>query len=166
MNIPNVEADLACIARQEQQLQFAHFDRQVAWELGCRLKQAAERAGGALAIEIRVARHTLFHYEMAGTTPVNSDWARRKRNLVELQHRSSYAIGLQLARDGQTLEGKLGLPTRDYASHGGSFPLYVRDTGCIGTITVSGLPQRRDHQLIVDVLADYLGAAEAGLALD
>jgi uncharacterized protein (UPF0303 family) len=46
---------------------------------------------------------------------------------------------------------------RDYASHGGCFPLLLESTGCVGTITVSGLPQRDDHYLIVEVLAAQLG---------
>lgn len=152
----DINADLACIAEQEQRLQFERFDLGCAWELGARLKAAAEARGAGVAIEIRLAGETVFGYRMPGTTPLNADWARRKRNLVELMHKSSYAVGLQLQRDGQTLEGKLGLATRDYASHGGSFPLWVAGS-CVGAITVSGLPQRDDHALIVTLLADYLG---------
>ncbi|SMF25455.1 heme-degrading domain-containing protein [Pseudogulbenkiania subflava] len=162
----DVEADLARIARQEERLQFDHFDGATAWELGCRLKAAAEARGAALAIEIRLAGETVFFLAMEGTTPLNADWARRKRNLVELMHKSSYAVGLALQRDGQTLESKLGLATRDYAAHGGSFPLRLAGSGCIGAVTVSGLPQREDHALIVAVLADYLELPLAELALD
>ncbi|WP_024301891.1 heme-degrading domain-containing protein [Pseudogulbenkiania sp. MAI-1] len=162
----DIEADLARITLQEARLQFSHFDGATAWELGCRLKTAAEARSAALALEIRLAGQTVFFHAMAGTTPLNADWARRKRNLVELQHKSSYAIGLALQRDGQTLETKLGLATRDYAAHGGSFPLRLAGCGCIGTITVSGLPQREDHALIISVLADCLGLPLAELALD
>ena len=45
----------------------------------------------------------------------------------------------------------------DYAAHGGSFPITLRNMGCIGAITVSGLPQRQDHALVVAVLAEHLG---------
>jgi uncharacterized protein (UPF0303 family) len=41
----------------------------------------------------------------------------------------------------------------DFAAHGGSFPIIVRGTGCIGAVTVSGLPQRDDHNLVVEALA-------------
>jgi len=42
----------------------------------------------------------------------------------------------------------------------------VRGVGLVGAITVSGLPQRDDHALIVAVLAERLGLPLAELALD
>jgi uncharacterized protein (UPF0303 family) len=36
----------------------------------------------------------------------------------------------------------------------------------VGTITVSGLPQRDDHALVVAVLQDYLQLTDEDLALD
>ena len=33
---------------------------------------------------------------MPGATEVNADWARRKRNLVNLVHTSSYLVGLEV----------------------------------------------------------------------
>jgi uncharacterized protein (UPF0303 family) len=81
-------------------------------------------------------------------------------------HRSSYAIGLQLGQQRTTLTEQLGLDLRDYAPHGGCFPLLLRGTGCIGTITVSGLPQREDHELIIEALAELLGLSYESLALD
>jgi len=51
-----------------------------------------------VTIEIRLARETVFFHAMRGTTPANADWARRKRNTVELLQRSSYAIGRSLEK--------------------------------------------------------------------
>jgi uncharacterized protein (UPF0303 family) len=61
---------------------------------------------------------------------------------------------------------KYGLPTADYASHGGSFPLTVAGAGIIGTVTVSGLPQRADHELVVEALCAQIGKNYANLALE
>jgi uncharacterized protein (UPF0303 family) len=160
------ERDLARIAAQEQALQFDSFDAAAAWELGGALKAAAEARGVAVTIEIRLAGHTIFLYAMPGTAPVNADWARRKRNVVELLGRSSYAVGLDQAQKQVSLEENTGLPLRDYATHGGSFPLRVRGVGLVGAITVSGLPQRDDHALIVAVLAERFGRPLAELTLD
>ena len=157
--------DLERIALQEQRLQFERFDATTAWALGLRLKEAAEAHGVAVAIDIQLHRQPLFFYAMPGTTPDNVDWIRRKRNVVIRLQRSSYAVGLQLQQQQTTIEKQLGVDTRDYAPHGGCFPLNLIGTGCIGTITVSGLPQRQDHELVVEVLAALLGQSHAELAL-
>jgi uncharacterized protein (UPF0303 family) len=156
--------DLATIARQEDLLQFHTFDNSTAWAVGSALKAHCEVHGLAVTIEVRLARDTVFFYSMPGTSPNNSDWARRKRNTTELQQRSSYAVGLALA-PGETLETQSGLPLRDYAHHGGSFPVRVRGVGYLGTVTISGLPQRDDHRVVVQVLADMLGVSLEGLVL-
>ena len=80
-------------------------------------------------------------------------------------HRSSYAIGLELKRTNSTLAEKFELPSADYASHGGSFPLKVAGGGVIGSVTVSGLPQRADHELVVEALCGLLGRDGLDFAL-
>ena len=83
------------------------------------------------------------------TTPAGS---QRKSNVVARFHRSSYAIGLTLEHTNRTFADRYNLPDADYAAHGGSFPIHVAGTGIIGAVTVSGLPQRDDHNLVVEAL--------------
>jgi len=59
----------------------------------------------------------------------------------------------------------MGLPLRDYTAHGGSFPIRVVGVGTIGTVTVSGLPQRDDHAMLVEELAGMLGVPLSEVAL-
>ncbi len=160
-----IESDIERIAEQERVLVLPRFDAADAWRLGESLKRRAESKGQAVLIEIRIARHTVFRYQMPGAGPSNADWARRKRNTVELLQRSSYGVGLGLQREGSSLEAKMGLPTRDYASHGGGFPIVVKGVGCIGVVTVSGLPQREDHEMVVAALAELAGVGVTSLAL-
>ena len=101
----DIEQDLERIALQGW-LRFEHFDAQLAWTLGTRLKAAAEERCVAVAIDIQLHGQPLFFYAMPGTTPNNVDWIRRKRNVVMRFHRSSYAIGLSLQREQTTLGGK------------------------------------------------------------
>jgi len=108
----------------------------------------------------------VFFAAVEGATPDNPNWVRRKRNCVFRFFRSSYATGLSLARQNSDLQTKFGLPDTDYASHGGSFPITVRGTGCIGAVTVSGLPQREDHNMVVEALASLLGKDLDTLKLD
>jgi len=159
------QEDLQRIAYQEQVLRFRAFDKSAAWDLGQRLKIACEKAGVFTTIEIRLGRETVFFYAMPGTAAENTDWARRKRNVVEMMSRSSYGVGLAAEEEGVALEVSMGLPPRDYASHGGSFPLKLTGGDCIGVVTVSGLPQREDHILVVQVLAAMCGVDLADVAL-
>ncbi len=125
-----------------------------AWAANCARRPA--RGGAAVTIDIWLGAQQLFLNAMPGTSPDNADWARRKRNVVLRFQRSSYAVGLDLARRQTSLRERYGLPEHDYAAHGGCFPLLLRGTGCVGSIAVSGLPQREDHELIVAVVAREL----------
>lgn len=160
-----LDADLRRLAEQEQRLVLPHFDADTAWQVGERLRALARERGVAVAIEIRLVRETVFFHAMPGTAPTNADWARRKRNSVELLQQSSYRIGRMLEKEGSTLEAKMGLALRDHASHGGAVPVRVRGVGCVGVVTVSGLPQREDHNLVIEVLAPLAGLDPAEIAL-
>ncbi len=162
----NIDQDLEKIALQEKRLQFTRFDAQTAWELGTALRSAADKHQLPIACDIQLHGQPLFSFAMPGTTPDNWDWIRRKRNVVQRYHRSSYAIGLKHRRDNTSLQVATGLDLRDHATHGGCFPIFLIGTGCIGTITVSGLPQREDHSLVVSILQQYLHLESEGLALD
>ena len=148
--------DLAIIAEQEARLQFTAFDSATAWLLGESIKRYCESNTLAVTIEIRLCRDTVFFYAMQGTSPNNADWVRRKRNTTELHRRSSFAVGLALLK-GETLESQSGLPTCDYAHHGGSVPIRVKEVGVVGTATISGLPQRDDHNIVVQTMAALIG---------
>ena len=65
-----------------------------------------------------------------------------------------------------TLFDRYGLPLADYAAHGGCFPIRVKGAGVIGSMTVSGLPDRSDHQLAVEVLCLELGRSFDSLRLE
>jgi uncharacterized protein (UPF0303 family) len=161
-----MEQDIQRLAKQEELLQLDQFDAGTAWDLGTRLKAICEARGVSVTIEIRLTKETVFFYAMPGTAPSNADWARRKRNLVELLHTSSYAVGRARANGGSDTEAIMGLAARDYAAHGGSFPIRVRGMGCVGVVTVSGVPQREDHALVVEALAGVCGVPLSDVALD
>jgi uncharacterized protein (UPF0303 family) len=44
----------------------------------------------------------------------------------------------------------------DYAANGGAFPITIKDTGIIGTVTVSGMRQAEDHAMVVEALRAVL----------
>lgn len=162
----DLDIDLGRLARQENELQFEAFDAVAAWTLGCRLREEAGRRGAVLAIDVSLGGQTVFSSLMPGATPNNANWVRRKRNTVQLFHRSSYAVALQAEKDKINFFEKFALPAADYAAAGGGFPLRVTGTGVVGSVAVSGLPQRQDHGLVVEVLAALMGKPVDGLLLD
>lgn len=159
-------SDIERIGLQEQLLRFQAFGQQSAWEVGVALKARCEERGLSVTIEIRIARETVFLYAMPGAKPENADWARRKRNTVEMTGRSSYGVGLALKEQGETLQSLMGLERRDYASHGGAFPILHVEGGCLGVVTVSGLPERDDHALVVEELAHVLGVSHQDVSFE
>ena len=161
----SIDQDLAKIARQEQELQFARLDEALAWDLGVIMRQMAVERSAPVVIEIRRFGQPLFFTALAGTTPDNVDWVRRKANVVARFLRSSYAMGLSLQKDSTTLQARFGLADVDYAAHGGSFPIVLATVGAIGSITVSGLPQREDHEFVVEALSGFLARDYSALAL-
>lgn len=161
-----MKEDLAQIALQEKRLQFERFNESTAWELGGRLKAAAEARQVAIAIDIRLKGFPLFFYAMPGTSPDNADWMRRKRNVVERFHCSSYAMMLDLTLRETSFGARYGVSDADFVAAGGGFPIIVRGTGCVGSICVSGLPGRSDHGLVVEVVAGMLGVSAEDLALN
>jgi len=156
---PDPAQDLAILAQQESLLHFTDFTPDTAWQLGNRLRDAllAREAGGT--VEIELAGQLLFACTTVGAKPNQADWIRRKRNTVRHFARSSYAVGRQLELDHQTLEAHHGFALADYAAHGGGFPIFLAGPECIGTIIVSGLPQRDDHNLVVTAIAEHLNVA-------
>ncbi len=161
----SLEDDIAAVAEQERLLVFERFDGDTAWALGERLRRVASERGLPVAIDVTLHAMPVFYSALSGSTADNARWVRRKRNIVLHFLRSSYAVGLRLAQQDATLEEKFSLSDTDYAAHGGSFPITVAGVGCIGAVTVSGLPQREDHNLVVAVLAEMLGHDAQKIAL-
>lgn len=159
------ENDMARITDQEKALVFDRFDLTHAWELGSRLRDMAIEKGVNIAIDVTLHSMPAFYLAMPGTSADNASWVRRKRNVALRFFQSSYGVGRKLAHLNDTLENRYGLPSADYTAHGGSFPIHVKGVGCIGAATVSGLPQREDHNMVVEALARMLDADIATLRL-
>jgi hypothetical protein len=66
-----VTRDLETITRQERELILAHFDPEIAWQLGLRLRDLAVSRHHAVAIEVRRFGQQLFYSALAGAAPDN-----------------------------------------------------------------------------------------------
>ena len=110
-----------------------------------------------VVIDIRTADRTLFHAALPGSAPLHALWARRKSNTALLFQAASYLVGSRLRAKAETLSAH-GLDTADYAEAGGAVPIVLRGTGMVAVATVSGLPQKEDHQLVVRAIRTVLAA--------
>jgi uncharacterized protein (UPF0303 family) len=149
--------DLDRIKLQERELVLPRLDADIAWQIGSTLRAIAAERHLPIVIDIRRFGQPLFYAAMDGTTPDNPEWVRRKSNVVARFHHSSYIAALNEKLKGKTIYESQGLPLADYATHGGSFPLRVAEAGIVGSITVSGLPMRQDHELVIEALCAVLG---------
>lgn len=141
---------------EEQELQFTSFNESTAWQLGCQMVDHALRENLPITIDITRGQQQLFHHSMPGTAADNDEWVKRKVRLVNRFGHSSFYMGQLLKHKGKTIEQSYLISESEFAAHGGCFPIIVKGTGMVGTITVSGLPQEEDHKLVVESIRAFL----------
>lgn len=153
---------LALISRIEhecQALQFRSFDQTDALDLGLLLVTMGTERGLPIAIDIRKSGHILFHASLPGATPDNDIWIGKKSRTAARYSEPSLLVGLRARVGGGRMEDNPWFDQSEYAAHGGAFPVYVKGTGAVATVTVSGLPQKADHELVVEALTALLEQA-------
>ena len=144
------------LLEEERELQFTRFNEVTAWHIGSQLVERGMNENLPVTIDITRGNHQLFHASLSGTSADNDEWIKRKVRLVYRFGHSSFYLGQLLKSKGRRIEEAYLLPESRYAPHGGCFPIMVKDTGMIGTITVSGLAQEDDHKLVVQAIRDFL----------
>lgn len=159
------EDDLKRVIEQEKALVFPEFSEDIAFRLGCAVREAAVANGYGIAVEIRMGQRPLFYAALAGSNADNPEWLRRKSNLVHRVYKSSYRVVLENKSPDDFFGPRRGLDNADYVMAGGGFPIWVKHAGMIGSLCVSGLPEREDHRLTVDAIADHLGLDKKALTL-
>jgi uncharacterized protein (UPF0303 family) len=147
--------DIETLRAQETLLVYPSFGAADALTLGMILLDMGRAKALPIVINIRTPNQTLFHASLPGATPLNDLWAQRKSNAVLTYHISSLHLGERMRAGGKTFAGD-GLPDADYAAHGGSVPIRLATGQVIAAVTVSGLPQRDDHALVIAALKQAL----------
>ena len=151
-----MEAMLKRLEQEEQELQFERFSNEDAITIGLMIYEAAKEKQLPITIDVTRHGHQLFHLSMPGTRPDNDYWVARKMKLVNRVNMSSLHVFAMLQCNNSSVEEWYELSHYDYAAHGGCFPIIIKDTGVIGTITVSGLPHEQDHAMVVNAVRAFL----------
>ncbi|KAA3655852.1 MAG: heme-degrading domain-containing protein [Chloroflexi bacterium] len=144
------------LLQEEKELQFTSFNEDTAWQIGCWLVDYARQENLPVTIDIMRGQQQLFHASRPGASADNDEWVKRKVRLVNRVAHSSFYVGQLLKSKGRRIEEEMLLAESDYAPHGGCFPIIVKNTGMVGTLTVSGLPQEEDHKLVVKAIRKHL----------
>lgn len=143
---------LKSLEEEMRVLRVGDFSFKEAHAIGAYLVDAAKEQNLAVTIDVVVGAQQVFHYAFEGTDAENDDWIRRKRNVARYFGQSSYYVARWLADKGASLEAHK-LSERDYAAFGGAFPICDKAGRILGVVTVSGLPDYLDHQLVVESLS-------------
>ncbi len=158
------EALIEVLRRQEAELAFASFDEAAAFSIGSAIRERASRESLKIVVAIRLWNRLLFYAALPGSSGDNWTWAQRKSNVVERWGKASYRALVENKRN-RTYPWNDDADPKLYALHGGAFPIVIKGTGPIGSITVSGLPEADDHSVVVEAVCDYLKADKARFAL-
>lgn len=163
--VPDVSGDLAIIRRQEAELVFDRFDEGTAFAIGSTIRERARAEGLSLVVDIRLWDRQLFFAATPGTSANNAEWVRRKVNVVRRMLKSTYQLAVQRPEDDRRFPADRAMDAADYVLAGGAFPITVSGVGAVGAITVSGLPDRDDHGMVVWAICSHLGLDYGSLAL-
>ena len=150
------DLSLARLAAEEEELQFDSFTADDAWVLGTALVDAARAERAPVAVDISRNGQQLFHAALPGAAPDNDRWIERKRRVVQRFGHSTLYVRQLCAESGESFAEKFLVDPREYAAHGGGFPIAVRSVGVVGAVVVSGLPQLDDHRLVVSTIRALL----------
>ncbi len=151
-----MEEILKQLIKEEEELQFIKFNEDTAWQIGSNLVTQAITDRLPITIDITRGDHQVFHASRPGTSADNDEWVKRKVRLVYRFGHSSFYIGQLLKSKGKRLEEAYLISESLYAPNGGCFPILLKGTGVIGTITVSGLAQEEDHEVVIRAIREYL----------
>jgi len=147
---------LDTLTQQENELQFTAFSSDTALALGLKIIELAKAGDKIITVNITINGKVLFHHAMQGASADQAEWIRRKNNVVARFGRCSFYVGTDHKHRGMVFEDIKHLDPKDYAPFGGAFPITLKGTGIIGTVTVSGLRQAEDHSLAVQALRAML----------
>ena len=160
----SIESDIARIKLQEERLRFSSFDEAAAWALGSAMRERALKGKWPFVIDIRTGIRPLFYAALPGSTPENPDWVRRKINTVYRFEAASYRVALEHKHSGKPFDQTRGINPLDFAPAGGGFPIRIGSV-VVGAVTVAGVPQREDHEVVVESLCAHLQVPYAEIQL-
>lgn len=135
-----------------RKIELDRFSNRIAFDMGVKIIDLAKSRNQHIAVEVCRLNQTVFLY-VDDTLPVDKhNWLRRKANITRQFEESSLSVKNDLKEGNMSLEKTFGLDERDFLAKGGAIPIFVKNGGMIAIITVSGLHDEEDHNIIIEAL--------------
>lgn len=128
------------------------FSNKIALEIGLAIVNLAKERNQNIAVQVERLNHTVFLYVDDNLPADKHHWLRRKAKLAKHFEESSLSIKQDLQEGGMSLEHTFALDEKEYLAKGGAIPIFVKNAGMIAIVSVSGLHDEEDHQIILDAL--------------
>lgn len=143
----------------ENDLKFETFNQQIALDLALSLIQHSKNYDGEIVLRIsdEIRNIVIFQYVMETKTEKNIKLAMLKRNAVLQTGHCSLWLLIKAKLENQCLSHLFN--NKDILPIGGAFPIYVGEKH-VATISISGLHDGLDHELIVKTLYKFLNKEE------
>jgi len=135
-----------------RRIELDSFSNRIAFDMGVKIIDLAKSRNQHIAVEVCRLNQTVFLY-VDDTLPVDKhNWLRRKANISRQFEESSLSVKNNLKDGNMTLEKTFGLDEKDFLAKGGAIPVFIKNGGMIAVITVSGLHDEEDHNIIIEAL--------------
>ncbi|HBN6700558.1 heme-degrading domain-containing protein [Elizabethkingia anophelis] len=135
-----------------RRIELDSFSNRIALDMGVKIIDLAKSRNQHIAVEVCRLNHTIFLY-VDDTLPVDKhNWLRRKANIARQFEESSLSVKNDLKEGNMNLEKTFGLDEKDFLAKGGAIPIFVKNGGMIAVVTVSGLHDEEDHNIIIEAL--------------
>lgn len=135
-----------------KKIELNSFSNQTALDMGLKILELAKSRNQKIAVQISRLNHTVFLFVDDSLPADKHNWLKRKANVAMRFEESSLSVKNDLSAGNMSLDKTFGLDEKDFLAKGGSIPIFLKDGGMIATITVSGLHDEEDHNIIAEAL--------------
>ncbi len=137
-----------------RKIELDNFDNRTGLEMGLAIVNLAKARNQNIAVQVERLNHIIFLFVDDNLPADKHNWLRRKANVAKHFEESSLSVKHDLNNGNMTLTETFALDGKIYLAKGGAIPLFVKNAGMIGVITVSGLHDEEDHEIIIDALKE------------
>lgn len=147
-------ANISSMAQNKiiRKIELDNFSNQTALDMGMAIINLAKKRNQHIAVEISRLNHTVFLYVDDNLPMDKHNWLRRKANVAKQFEESSLSVKYDLKEGNMSLDKTFVLDEKDFLANGGAIPIFVKGAGMIAVISVSGLHDEKDHQIIIEAL--------------